>query len=304
MSEAAYEVDDLVLYYQRRKEPATDHVSFDVRRGEVFGILGDNGAGKTTLIRQMVNLLRPTSGRIHLFGTPIGDSPMWVSGTVSYMPQSSQALNRLTVGEALFLTAHLRGLSRADARRERADMVDMWNLGPIRDVHSARLSGGQRRLFQLAVAMTGRLPVVVLDEPTNDLDPANRRMVWETLRKLNSEHGTTIVFITHDAIEAERIVNRVAIMKNGRFTALGHPPELKRDLADSMRLEVWYPAGHVMMFPAELPQHWKSDDNVVLTIPRDRVTEILARISVHESVDYRLYSATLEDLYLHHVSQT
>ncbi|MFI7141523.1 hypothetical protein ACIBQ5_28545, partial [Streptomyces massasporeus] len=154
----------------------------------------------------------------------------------------------------------------------------------------------------LALATAGRLPVAVLDEPTNDLDPVNRKHVWEVLRKFNAEQGTTILFITHDAIEAERIVHRVGIMRKGSFLAIGQPAQLKRKLLDHMRLEVWLPPGEVPALPADMPQHWKSDDNVVLSVPRDRAPALLSELRLNESIDYRLYSATLEDLYLHYAN--
>nr|BBG91913.1 ABC transporter ATP-binding subunit [Streptomyces sp.] len=302
MTDIAYEIQDLVKVYPNQTEPATDHVSLEIRVGEVFGILGDNGAGKTTLVRQMVNLLRSTSGEIRLFGKPIQEDPMRVSMTTAFMPQSSMALNRLKVSEAVYFAAHLRGMSRKEAAQERDSMIDTWKLEEVRDKSSSHLSGGQRRLLQLALAMAGRLPVVILDEPTNDLDPVNRNHVWDVLRKSNAEHGTTIVFITHDAIEAERIVHRVGIMKRGRFTALGPPAELKRGLQDHMRLEVWLAPGEAPAIPLDLPHHWKSPDNVVLTVPRERVPSLLSELRLHESIDYKLYSATLEDLYLHYAN--
>ncbi|MGW8375611.1 ABC transporter ATP-binding protein [Streptomyces sp. ODS28] len=302
MTDIAYAIEDLVKVYPNQTEAATDHVSLDIRTGEVFGILGDNGAGKTTLVRQMVNLLRSTSGEIRLYGKSVPDNPLHVSMTTAFMPQSSMALNRLKVSEALYFAAHLRGMPRKEAARERDALIETWKLGEVRGKSSSHLSGGQRRLMQLALAMAGRLPVVILDEPTNDLDPVNRNHVWEVLRKCNAEHGTTIVFITHDAIEAERIVHRVGIMRRGSFTALGQPAELKRELQTHMRLEIWLAPGEVPDLPLQLPHHWKSPDNVVLTVPREDVPALLSGLRLNESIDYRLYSATLEDLYLHYAN--
>src|SRR6266478_468255 len=109
----AYRVVNLVKRYDGQARPANDSLHFDIQRGEIFGILGENGAGKSTLVRQMVNLLRPTSGSIELFGCPVGPSSPDLPSYVEYMPQHADALNRLTVAEALYYTAHLRGLSHA-----------------------------------------------------------------------------------------------------------------------------------------------------------------------------------------------
>ena len=91
------------------------------------------------------------------------------------------------MGEALYFTAHLRGMTRAQSRRERDELLALWQIEDLRDKYCQRLSGGQRRLLRLAVAMAGSLPVLLLDEPTNDLDPLRRRLVWDVLRRVNQE---------------------------------------------------------------------------------------------------------------------
>ena len=123
-----YDVRDLVKVYPGQTRPANKNITLQIRQGEIFGILGDNGAGKSTLARQMVNLLRSTSGIIEMFGQPIGRDSLHVPLNVGYMPQETHALNNLTVGEALYFTAHLRGLRRADALRERDALLDLWRM--------------------------------------------------------------------------------------------------------------------------------------------------------------------------------
>ncbi|GAA3126926.1 ABC transporter ATP-binding protein [Streptosporangium carneum] len=302
MSRIAYDVRNLVKTYPKQSSRATDDVTFQIAEGEIFGLLGDNGAGKTTLVRQMVNLLRPDAGRIELFGRDITEDPRHVSRLVGYMPQSGSALNRLTVGEAVYFAAHLRGLGASAAKRERDELLDLLRVTEIRNKSSSHLSGGQCRLLQLAVAMAARPPVLVLDEPTNDLDPANRKYVWEVLRHWNSEYRTTIILITHDAVEAEKVIKRVGIVQRGRFTALGTPAELKSATALKLHVELSFLPGD----PPELPPGmtpWKTaDDSWALTVDRGDAQELLAKLDFAKITDIRLYSATLEDLYLHYVS--
>lgn len=123
-----YDVRDVVKRYPGRAQPANRGISLEIAAGEIFGMLGDNGAGKTTLVRQMVNLLRSDGGSISLYGRPITADPLLVPLNVGYMPQESQSLNNLTVGEALFFTAHLRGLSRAEARAHVAEQLALWQI--------------------------------------------------------------------------------------------------------------------------------------------------------------------------------
>jgi ABC-2 type transport system ATP-binding protein len=300
----AYRVEGLTKFYPGQTRPANDNISFEVSQGEIFGVLGDNGGGKSTLVRQMVGLLRSTSGSIELFGESIDHNDHSPSLLVGYMPQQNDALNRLTVGEALFFTAHLRGMSRADARRERDGLLERLDLGRLRDTDNARLSGGQRRLLRLAVAMAGSPPVLVLDEPTNNLDPLRRRFVWDVLRSLNSESGVTIIFITHDAVEAERVIQRIGIMREGRLVAIGRPPELKRRLGRELRVELRFsparpPAvGDGFRFEVRRPDHW------VLLAEWSEALRLLQSLNPDDLDSIRVYSPTLEDLYLHYVAES
>jgi ABC-2 type transport system ATP-binding protein len=297
---SAYRVCDLVKCYPGSTTLANDHIDLEIRVGEIFGLLGDNGAGKSTLVRQMVNLLRPTSGQISLFNRPIEVNPSLVSTSVGYMPQSSAALNRLTVAEAIYFVAHLRGRSREQARRESESLVDIWNLGKVRNSPSVRLSGGQKRLMGLAIAMAGRPPVLILDEPTNDLDPVNKRYVWEVLEGYNTS-GSTIIFITHDAVEAERIVQRVGIMKGGKFIALGTPEDLKRKISLEMRIELHFSSPDPPNMPPSIPYE-KSDGRLIIYVPPEHLSGVLSRVNLVQFSDIKIYPPTLEELYLHYAT--
>ena len=296
MNEIVYDIQDLVKRYPGQEVPANDSITLQINQGEIFGILGDNGAGKTTLVRQMVNLLRSTAGKITLFGQEISKHSHLVPQYVGYMPQDSEALNNLTVSEALYFTAHLRGLSRADARKERDLQMDLWQIRELHNKYSSRLSGGQKRILRLAVAAAGMLPVLILDEPTNDLDPYKRKLVWEVLRGLNRDRGLTIIFITHDAIEAEKIVQRVGIMSHGRFVALGLLGELKKIVGHKMRLELFFaPESPPTLSYREIaPGRW------LLLVEREEIGALLQSLPLDQLDDFHLYSATLEDIYLHY----
>ena len=295
-----YSVQALSKTYPGQTRSANDNISFDVLPGEIFGLLGDNGAGKSTLVKQMANLLRPSAGTITLFGKPIDADPMHVPLHVGYMPQDGRALNSLTVAEALYFTAHLRGRSRWDAQAERDRLIGLWELGELRDKPTNRLSGGQKRLLQLAVAMAGRPPVLILDEPTNELAPQRRRHVWETLRAENRERGTTILFITHDALEAEKIIQRVGILGDGRLLALGTPQALKRQIDRQLRLELFFPPEQPPALPTDFVPRELAPGRWLVYLEQEQVDSALS--SLHGVDDFRLYSATLEDLYLSYTS--
>jgi ABC-type multidrug transport system ATPase subunit len=302
MNSLVYEVSRVTKVYPGQKEAANQDISLQVAQGEIFGLLGDNGAGKTTLVRQMVNLLRSSAGRILLFGRPVDGDPLHVSRCVGYMPQDSYTLNNLTVSEALYYTARLRGLSRADSAAERARLLEEWQLGDLRDRPNTRLSGGQRRLLRLAVAMAGSPPVLILDEPTNDLDPLRRRLVWDRLREENARRGTTVLFITHDAIEAEKVIQRVCILRAGQVAALGSPAELKRAVDQKLRLELIFPPNCPPDLPAGLEPRAIQPGRWMVYLEWRDAAAVLDRLNLAQLDDFRLYSATLEDLYLYYAS--
>ena len=301
-TEIVYDVRDLTKVYPGQTQAANDNVTLQIHRGEIFGLLGANGAGKSTLVRQMVNLLRSTSGSIELFGRRVGGDPLHVPLNVGYMPQETHALNNLTVGEALYFTAHLRGLNRAEAKRERDALLVLWQMQELRRQHSPRLSGGQRRLLRLAVAMVGSPPVLILDEPTNDLDPQRRKLVWDVLRQLNHERGTTIIFITHDVIEAEKIIQRVGIMRAGQLVAVGRPSALVQRIDQKLRLEILFSPELPPSLPRDLVCHRLEAGRWLVLLERDRIMAVLNRLDLEQIDDFRLQSATLEDLYLHYAA--
>ncbi len=297
-----YDIQNLAKYYPKQEKAVNKDITLQIYQGEIFGILGDNGAGKSTLVRQMVGLLRSSSGSIRLFGEDISKNSLLVPRYVGYMPQQSEALNNLTVGEALYFTAHLRGMSRRDAQKERDLLLARWQLEELRDKYSSRLSGGQKRLLRLAVATAAHLPVFILDEPTNDLDPQKRKLVWDVLRLFNSEYGTTIIFITHDAIEAEKIIQRVGLLRHGEFVALGRLADIKKIVAHKVRLELFFAPEQTPVLPASYTPHILAPGHWLVLLERDEAGLLLNMLQLDQFSDFRLYTATLEDVYLYYAT--
>ncbi|MER6571284.1 ABC transporter ATP-binding protein [Streptomyces sp. NPDC001093] len=219
---------------------ATDEVELDVRRGEVFGLLGPNGAGKSTLVRQLTGLLRPDTGSIEILGHDIVRHPERAARLLAYLGQESSALDELTVSLAAETTGRLRGLDVRRARAERDAVLEELGLTPIAGRALKKLSGGQRRLACLAAALVGRRPLLVLDEPTTGMDPVARRAVWAAVDRRRAEHGTTVLLVTHNVIEAETVLDRVAVVDQGRVIACDTPAGLKERVAGEVRVElVW-----------------------------------------------------------------
>jgi ABC-type multidrug transport system ATPase subunit len=306
-----YSIENITKRYGRGKaalsaRPANQEISLEIMSGEIFGLLGSNGAGKSTLIRQMVNLVAPTGGRILLFGEDIARKPDVVTRNVAYMPQKPTALLDLTTEEAIYFTGHMRGMTRPDAKKEAARLVEEWGLGEVRRKAVRHISGGQNRLVSLAITLVGNLPVMILDEPTNELDPAFRRQVWDFLKRLNNEHGTTIILVTHNIQEAEHVIERVAIMSKGQVVGLGRVGELKSRIDQRVRLELFVKPERAeicagVLLGLDSARQVKPNQWMVL-VPREEaekeISIVLNSIKLENLEDLRVQTATLEDVYM------
>ncbi|WP_375256690.1 ABC transporter ATP-binding protein [Streptomyces sp. MNP-20] len=249
-SDAVCVVRDLVKVYPaargRRGRPATpevrasDGVAIQVGRGEIFGLLGPNGAGKSTLVRQLTGLMRPDSGSVEVLGHDIVRHPERAARLLAYLGQESTALDELTVSLAVETTARLRGLDAARARAQRDDVLDELGLTELASRPLKKLSGGQRRLACFATALVGERQLLVLDEPTTGMDPVARRAVWGAVDRRRAERGTTVLLVTHNVIEAETVLDRVAVLDHGKVIACDTPTGLKEKVAGEVRVElVW-----------------------------------------------------------------
>jgi ABC-2 type transport system ATP-binding protein len=231
--EAALLVDDLVVRFGELE--AVGGVSFAVAPGEVFGLLGPNGAGKTTTLRVLTTLLEPTSGRALVAGYDVRKQSLAVRASIGYIPQAISVDGALTAFENLDFYGRVTGVPRA-LRRERMDeAIETMGLEPMLDRLARTLSGGMLRRLEIATALLNRPRVLFLDEPTVGLDPTARRLVWERLRTLQEQAGTTILVTTHLMEEAERHCDRLGVIDRGRLVEQGEPAELiERHHADSL----------------------------------------------------------------------
>lgn len=227
-SAAAIEVEGLTRDFGRFR--AVDGVSFDVRRGEVFGFLGSNGAGKSTTIRMLCGLLKPTAGLALVDGIDVGRTPEAVKSRIGYMSQRFSLYELLTVDQNIAFYGGLHRLSgtRLEARRQLA--LELSGLKGRERELTRNLSGGWRQRLALGCALLHEPSIVFLDEPTGGVDPISRRDFWHLIDDL-SQHGTTVLVTTHYLDEAERC-DRVAIIHAGRMAGLGTTRELKSRFDD------------------------------------------------------------------------
>ena len=200
---------------------AVDDVSFEVARGEVFGLLGPNGSGKTTLIRMLCGLYAPSGGGATVLGYDIARDRRPIRERIGYMSQGFGLYAELTVEENLRFFADLYA---ASDRAHLGAVRDLLGLTPVRRTLVSQLSTGLRQRTALAAVLVHRPQLVVLDEPTSGVDPAAREAMWQLVRALSRE-GVTAVVSTHVMAEAERC-DRLGLLASGRLVAVGTPAEL------------------------------------------------------------------------------
>lgn len=246
----------------RRGPLANDDVSLRVAAGEVYGLLGHNGAGKTTLANQVVGLVRPDAGRIMLAGRDAVASPGYARRTCAVQPQFQVPLRGVTPSQAIETIARIRGASRSAARSETADLLAALDIGEWARTPGERLSGGGSRLTAFCMAVAGPSRMVILDEPTNDVDPARRRLLWNHLRTI-ADRGRAVLVITHNVIEAERCVDRLSILHRGRVVASGTPKQI-RGAAPSLEERYLELTGGHEPGDAREPGEGKADDGAPL----------------------------------------
>jgi len=218
VSEPAIEVHDLRKSYGELE--AVRGIDFSVQRGEIYGMLGPNGAGKTSTVEILEGYRQRSSGTVSVLGHDPQTRPRALRQRVGIVLQSSGIYSHVRVREVI---AHFAGFYPHP--RDVDEVVELVGLSDKRDERARRLSGGQRRRLDLALALIGDPELIFLDEPTTGFDPAARRTAWQTIRSLK-DLGKTVLLTTHYLDEAQELADRVAIIKGGRILAEGSPAQL------------------------------------------------------------------------------
>ena len=247
MPDPAIEVQDLRKAYGDVE--AVRGISFRVERGEVLGLLGPNGAGKTTTVEILEGYRDRSGGEVRVLGHDPADGGSELKRRIGIVLQSSGFYPRVSVDEAVTQFA-----GYYPSPRDPAEAIALVGLEDSADVRVNRLSGGQRRRLDLALALVGDPELVFLDEPTTGFDPAARRTAWDVVRRLR-DLGKTVLLTTHYLDEAQELADRVAIVKDGRIVAEGPPGEIG---AGGARYRITYDRG------AERVEHETDDPTRLL----------------------------------------
>jgi len=231
------EVENLVKVYSGGTR-AVDGISFHVGAGELLGFLGPNGAGKTTTIRILATLLAATSGAARVAGFDVTTQASEVRRRLGLAMQTPTLDTFATGRENIELIGRMHRVPRAELKRRTDELLELMGLTAVARKLAGTYSGGMRRRLDLACALVHRPQVLILDEPTEGLDPQSRIALWDELERI-SQDGTTMLLTTHYMEEADRLCNRVAIIDNGRIVVDGSPADLKAGIgADTVTLQL------------------------------------------------------------------
>jgi ABC-2 type transport system ATP-binding protein len=273
-------------------------VSFEVASGEVFCLLGPNGAGKTTTVEILEGYRTRSAGDARVLGIDPAGGSRELRERVGIVLQQCGVQQDLTVAELVEM------YGRYHVRRRAVDeVIELVELTGKRDVRANKLSGGQRRRLDLALALVGEPDLIFLDEPTTGFDPAARRQAWSTIRSL-CDLGKTVFLTTHYMEEAQYLANRVAVMRDGEIIALGRPDELGGRDVRPAEIRFMLPAGWSLGDLPEVPSRERSlDGDRVLIITREPVpaANVITGWALDHGVDLGHFSVsqpTLEDIYL------
>jgi len=301
------EVKDVCKVYRRGKVKANDNINLSVASGEVFGLLGPNGAGKTTLVNQIIGITVPTSGTITIDGVDVVANPAYARQVCSFQPQNQLPVYLLPAINAIELVGQIRGVGKADVRRRAQELIDRFGIGQWRNVIGQNSTGGIRRLVCFCMAVVAPGSIVILDEPTNDIDPLRRRQLWQEVRSLASA-GSTVLLVTHNVHEAEHVVDRLAIIDEGKVLGSGTPAELKASEGDSMRLElILEPGMEPPLLPDFLLDTVATTRRVISKVEKENIVpalEIAHKLKEEGKVEeFSLGPVTLEDVYVRMVGR-
>ena len=219
----------LARTFRKRKQEvhAVTGVDLDVAAGEIVGFLGPNGAGKTTTLRMLTTLLAPSAGSATVAGCDLVADPVGVRRRIGYVSQSGSTAPEARAGEEVVDHARLYGVSTADAVARGRQLFRDLDLDGLWERQPRAMSGGQRRRLDIAMGLVHEPGLVFLDEPTTGLDPQARANLWQHIRGLRADRGTTVFLTTHYLDEADALCDRILVIDRGAIVASGTPDELK-----------------------------------------------------------------------------
>lgn len=286
---------------------AVDNLNLKIKKGEVFGFLGPNGAGKTTSINIMVGLLKPTGGKIIIDNSDIKSVK---KGKIGICPQQLVLWDNLTCKETLMLMGDMYEVPKQELKKRVDKLLDDLILTDKANTLVINLSGGMKRRMNLAMALVHNPEIVVLDEPSEGLDPQSRRILWNYITSLRDDQGKTVILTTHLMDEADKLSDRIAIIDHGKLLQLDTPENLKKVIGEGDIVEIQLSNQEVNSQIIKIIEDMDEIENVaelngIISIralnAMNKLPKIMETIEKTNSTvkDISIRQNTLEDVFIH-----
>ncbi|MEM0264156.1 MAG: ATP-binding cassette domain-containing protein [Saccharolobus sp.] len=276
---------------------ALDHISFDVKHGEIFGLLGPNGAGKTTTIKILTGLTKPTSGKALVAGFDVVKQTNEVKKRIGWVAAEIIVDDDLSAWENLELQAKLEGLK--DWRDRALELLKYFGIYDVKDKKVGKFSTGMRKKLEVSIALLHSPEIIFMDEPTVGLDVNVRKALWDLIRQINKDFQTTVLLTTHYMEEADALCERIAIINRGKIVAIGSPNDLKEKYGvdvieieyegnfDKKRLENY---GEVLISNGRVRIKTKNAENIV--------ADVLKQLSEVKIKSVKINKTSLDTVFL------
>lgn len=286
------------------KHFANQDISLTIHPGRVTALLGHNGAGKSTLLKQMIGFTSPTSGDVCYRGQSLITHRPKARQLISFMSQQFAPIDLLTIRQSLDIIGRIRGLTATEVEQETQHLIDKLDIQAHQDKQGQNLSGGLKRLTSFAMAMVGASEIILLDEPTNDVDPMRREKQWQLLRDL-AQNGHVIVIVTHNLLEVEKYADDYALFNEGQLISHGPVQQISQEerylitfTVHDSKLKASLPAAE-WLTPNQCQQECPAPD-LVLKLQELEAWLAEERIS---QLQVKPYHATVTDLYRKEAAQ-
>lgn len=292
---------------------AVDHVSLYLDEGESVGLLGPNGAGKSTTISLISSLLAPSSGDVRLNGNSVIAKPQQLREVIGVVPQEIALYEALSAYENLKFFGRIYRLRGKQLEMKIQELLEMVGLRDRQKELIKTYSGGMKRRINIAAALMHDPKVIIMDEPTVGIDPQSRNHILETVRLLNREKGTTVLYTSHYMEEVEQLCSRVYIMDHGRIIAAGTTEELRRILSgeDTLLLQLDKPDEKLAqelreLEPVRQVEEMDSGLKLIVTKQSHLLSEVVQAAERHQVqiINIHVQTPTLEDVFLHLTGRT
>ena len=290
MNEDIVSIKDFELSFGDKK--IIHGLNFSVKRGEIFGFLGSNGSGKTTTIRAWLGIYQADSGELLINGKKFSPER---TGLIGYLPEERGLYRKEKVIDVMQYFGQLKGLSKKEARDFSQDFLKRVGLEDKARLNIDKLSGGQQQKIQLGITIMGKPDLLILDEPTKGFDPVNRELLMEIIKEENAR-GATIIMVTHQMEEVEKICNRALLLKNGKTKAYGTVDEIRNQFG-KQRI--------ILEFVGDLPESdkfeiIKKETNYAELSPKVDSQEIIKELVSKDLriLNFKVQKSTLNEIFL------